>query len=222
MIYSSRLSIKRIILSLAIFCITPGIAWVVNMLINNQTLAYMFSLNLCGTILIIYDWNLFGIHYNRSKSNMNNAIFYSIVGIILFSLLLALNKFIFHLNLLEPDISTTKSYIFALPAILIAYSFMHSILINIGFKCLTDHMRIHSKELLIILVSGALFGLIYTVVFSFYLNIGFNFINLISHYLFNAITVCICSYLYNQSGSFFPSMISLGLVYLLFIVSSIL
>ena len=187
------MSIKRIILSLAIFCITPGIAWGVNLLINNQTLAYMFSLNLCGTILIIYDWNLFGIHYNRSKSNMNNAIFYSIVGIILFSLLLALNKFIFHLNLLEPDINTTKSYIFALPAILIAYSFMHSILINIGFKCLTDHMRIHSKELLIILVSGALFGLIYTLVFSFYLNIGFNFINLISHFLFNAITVCICS-----------------------------
>ena len=222
MIYSSRLSIKRIILSLTIFCIIPLLASLINLLIKNHTLSYMFSLNICGSTLIMYDWNLFGIHYNRFKNNLGDSNLYTIVGIVLFAILLFINQSVLHANILLPDSNSLKAYSFGIPAIIIAFSYMDAIIINISFKCLTDHMKIRSNELLIILTSGLLFGLFYTLVFSFYFNFGFNIMSFINQYIYNVIITCICSYLYNQSNSFLPGIISLGTVYLVFIVSSIL
>ena len=222
MIYSSRLSIKRIILSLIIFCIIPLFASLINLFIKNHTLSYMFSLNICGSILIMYDWNLFGIHYNRFKNNLGDSNLYTIVGIVLFAILLFINQSVLHANILLPDSKSLKAYAFGIPAIIIAFSYMHAIVINISFKCLTDHMKIRSNELLIILTSGLLFGLFYTLVFSFYFNFGFNIMSFINQYIYNVIITCTCSYLYNQSNSFLPGIISLGTVYLVFIVSSIL
>ena len=220
--YSSRLSIKRIVISLAVFCFIPLIAMLINLFINNQTISYTFSINLCGSILIIYDWNLFGIHYNRCKKNLVDAILYFCVGLVLFGILFLLNKYLLKTSEFLPDSATIASYKFAVPAILIAFTYMHALIFNISFKCLTDHMSIHSKELLIILVSGFLFGFIYTVVFFSYFNTQFTIMTFLNNYIFNIFVTSVCSYLYNQSSSFLPGMFALGTIELVVLIWNIL
>lgn len=210
--YTSRLSKKRIILSIIIFCLIPVISSGLNIFVENTTLSYMFSINLCGTILIIYDWNLFGIHYNRCKANPKDTILYTLIGIILFALWFYSNEIFFHAGIVRSDPNTLLQYGFAAGAILIAYSFMLSCIINISFKCLTDHMDIRSRELLIILVSGLLFGLLYTIVFLPFFGLELDLAMFVLRYFFNIIMISILSYLYNQSSSFIPGIISLGII----------
>lgn len=189
---------------------TRGIAFLVEMLTKDKTIAYTFALNLVATLLLMYDWNLFGIHYNRMKEHPHDFILYTILGLILFGGWLTFNQRFLNGFALEPDRTIMQRYAFALPAIAIAFSFSQSLIINIGFKCLTDHFDIREKELLIILASGFLFGLFYTVVFLETFTLDY----FVRTYLYNVILVSFLSYLYNQSSSFLPGLLSLGLVML--------
>jgi hypothetical protein len=69
-------------------------------------------------------------------------------------------------------------------------------------------MNIQNRELIVILVSGFLFGLIYTIAFlsTFTLDL------FIRTYLYNVVLIAILSYLYNQSHSFIPGILSFGII----------
>ncbi|MBR2825419.1 MAG: hypothetical protein IKE51_04080 [Solobacterium sp.] len=209
----SRLSMKRIIISLLIFALIPVVARLLNRIVDNETISLTFSLTLAGWILIMYDWNLFGIHYNRCKENLGDTILYSIVGVILIGGWVFLNVRFLQGTMLLPDRETIHRYFFASPAIIAAFTYIQAFLVNIAFKCLTDRFDIREKELLIILASGFLFGLVFTLLFT-----EFEIALLIRTYLYNTILVMILSYLYNQSSSFIPGIIAMGTVYLIVIL----
>ena len=78
----SSLSMKRIIISLIIFALIPVCAHVLNLFIHEEDLSMMVSMNVLTSVLIIYDWNLFGIHYNRSKDNLFSTLIYTFIGAI--------------------------------------------------------------------------------------------------------------------------------------------
>ena len=102
-----------------------------------------------------------------------------------------------------------KAFPFAAPAALIATSYVLAVIVNIGFKCLTDHIDVRSNEAAVILVSGFLFGAILTLLYTpFDLDIW------IRTYLYNVILTAFLSYLYNQSSSFIPGVLSMGTVLL--------
>ena len=209
----SRLSAKRIIISLIVFALIPLIAYFLNMVVNNETISYTFALTFAGWFLIIFDWNLFGIHYNRCKENPGDTILYSIIGLFLIGGWVFINMRFLQGTMLLPDRETIMHYFFASPCIIAAFSYIQAFLVNISFKCLTDRFDIRDKELLIILASGFLFGLFFTLLFT-----EFEIALLIRTYLYNVILVMILSYLYNQSSSFIPGILAMGTVYLFVIL----
>ncbi len=207
----SHLSYKRIIISLLVFLLIPFAERLLDLWVNNPTISYTFVLNLAGCILIIYDWNLFGIHYNRFKAKPGDCILYTIIGLLLVGAWTKFNTSFLGGYTLVPDHETVNEYAFAAPAILIAFTYIHASIYNIAFKCLTDHFDIREKELLIILASGFLFGLIYTLAFipEFKLDL------LVRTYLYHVVLTAILSYLYNQSSTFLTGILSLGTISLI-------
>ena len=207
---STAMSVKRIVISLLLFFLIPVIRHLLGSWIDNDTLALMFALNFCVWLLITYDWELFGLHWLRTKQNPGDTMLYTVIGsAVIFLWTWFSNKFL-HNYLVMPDPSTVHSYYIALPAILIAFSFSLSALVNIEFKCLTDHFKIHAREATMILLSGFLFGLIFTFCFC-----PLQLSLFIPTYLYNVILISILSYLYNQTHSFIPGILAMGIVFLI-------
>ena len=89
------------------------------------------------------------------------------------------------------------------------FSFSLAALVNIEFKCMTDHFKIHAREATMILLSGFLFGFIYTICFCpLQLQV------FVPTYLYNVILISVLSYLYNQTHSFIPGILAMGTAYL--------
>ncbi|MCH4207784.1 MAG: hypothetical protein LKF50_05700 [Solobacterium sp.] len=206
--YKSSLSTKRIVISLLIFFLIPIVKTITNQFVHNDTISYTMALNLAGALLIIYDWNLFGIHYNRSKKHLADTMIYMLIGMAVIGLWVYVDLKFLQADILISDPASTKAYLFGSPAIMLAFSFIQGAIINISFKCVTDRMNIQNRELIVILVSGFLFGLIYTIAFlsTFTLDL------FIRTYLYNVVLIAILSYLYNQSHSFIPGILSFGII----------
>ncbi len=206
--YKSSLSTKRIVISLMIFFLIPAVRFLTNRFVHDETISYTLALNMAGCILIMYDWNLFGIHYNRSKKNLTDSLIYILIGITAVGAWVYINTRFLHASILTSDPESIRQYMFGVPAIMLAFSFIQGAIINISFKCITDRMNIANREVIVILVSGFLFGLIYTVTFL----PSFNMDLFIRTYLYNVVLVAILSYLYNQSHSFIPGILSFGVI----------
>ncbi len=209
--YQSSLSVKRIVISLLIFAMIPAVDYAVFRLTGSRTISRTFALSLSGWALLIYDWNLFGIHYNRAKAAPADTVIYTLVGCVLIGALTWVNQAFLQAYIPLPERPDVHAYLFASPIILIAHSFTLGLVINISFKCLTDHMDIRDREALIILASGFLFGFCYTAAFA---PLG-DFNLLIRTYLYNVLLISILSYLYNQSNSFIPGLLSFTFVMLI-------
>lgn len=204
----SSLSLKRILISLLLLAVIPAIANGIDAFVGQQDISMMFALNICGSILIIYDWNLFGIHYNRSKSAPGTFFLYFVIGIALIAAWLFLGTAFLQSKILLPNAFSLIAYGYARPGMMIAFSIIEAAIVNIGFKCLTDHMNVRSLEIHAILISGLLFGLCFTALFT-PLDLGLWF----RTYLYNMVLVSMLSFLYYQSSSFMPGLLAMGVVY---------
>ena len=80
---SSTLSLKRVIRSVILFALIPVCARILNVFVMQYDISLMTSFNIIGSILIFYDWNLFGIHYNRAKYNLDDTTLYTAVAYVL-------------------------------------------------------------------------------------------------------------------------------------------
>lgn len=206
----SSLSNKRILISLIIAVGIPVISFLLNLWIHQEDIALMTAMNVGACILMIYDWNLFGIHYNRSKKDLRTACLYMLVGIVLFFLLTWFNNTLLHARRILPSRQSLKAYGYARPGMLLAYSFVQSFVLSIIYKCITDRIQVAGKELQTILLSSFVFGFLYLIAFvPFHLSVW------ICTYVYNVILTAILSYLYNQSHSLLPGILALGIVYLL-------
>ena len=206
----SSLSNKRIVISLLLGASIPILAKLMNIYVKQKEISLMASFNVIGCILMMYDWNLFGIHYNRSKKDMRTTVLYTIIGILFIGLLVTLNSNFFHALLIIPKEITLTSYGYARPAMLLGYSFVQSFLVNILYKCLTDKCTVQGKELQTILITSFVFGFAYLIAF-----IPFSPMVWFRTYLYNLLLIAIMSYLYNQSHSLVPGCLAMGFVYLL-------
>ena len=162
----SSLSMKRIIISLIIFALIPVCAHVLNLFIHEEDLSMMVSMNVLTSVLIIYDWNLVGIHYNRAKNNIPDTILFFVIGLVLIRLWTWFGMSFLQVRPLLPAAETAVKYPYAVPSLLIAFSYIQAAMVNISFKCITDHLDVRSREIQAILISGILFGLVYTIAFA--------------------------------------------------------
>ena len=207
----TRLSKKRILISLLLFSSIPFLSFFLNQFVHNHTLTQMFAINFTVWILIMYDWNLFGIHYNRCKKEPDKALRYTLIGIGLVSAWIFASRFFLHAGHIFPDFLSIHSYRAAWPAVLIAYSFGNSALMNIGFKVMTDRIRIKGQVLLAILVTAGVFGTFYTLLFHFW-----SFSEFFAALFFTIVLTGIQSFLCSRAHTIFPGMIATALVFLLF------
>ena len=72
-ISKTTLTYKRIILSMIIFFIIPLLFPVLNYFLNDETISYTCLINVFTAILMIYDYNLVALHYNRIKRNFKEC-----------------------------------------------------------------------------------------------------------------------------------------------------
>lgn len=207
----STLSVRRILLTMAILLLVPVLRKVISTFLSIDAIIDMFSLNITAWVMILYDWNLLGVHYNRAKDHRKEAVLWALVGIVFLSLWLYVNEHFLKTSLPMDRIRESASYTGALPPILIAYSFSQAAIINIGFKCMTDHLNVRNQEILAILLSGFAFGLYYTLLFT-----PGSLSSFIPMYLYNIVSISFLAYLYNQSHSFVPGMIAMTIVYFIY------
>lgn len=209
-VYSSTLSAKRVIISLLLFFSIPLLSYGANFILNNQTVATTLVINVIGCILVIYNWNLIGIHYNRSKNDLKTFFLFLIVGIIGVTLWTFINNTFLKGTILTPDKATLDMYPAGCVCILAAYACVLPLLMSMASKCMTDFMPIKKKEVQVIMVTGFLFALTYVVVF-----IPFNFMLWVQSYLYYVVLFMFLSYLYNQSSSFMPGTLAYSIVLLI-------
>ena len=207
---TTTMSAKRIVISLAIYLLVPVLRLVLTPITHSETLSLMLALNLSAWILLIYDWELFGLHWNRAKSALADSILYAVIGFIFFFFWTLFNAAYLNGKMLLPDATILHSFPFAIPPVLFAYSISLSVIINISFKCITDRFKVYAREAAMILMSGFVFGLIYTITMT---PVRLPF--LLQTYLYNMITITALSYLYNQTHSFVPGMAALAAVLLI-------
>lgn len=204
---NSSLSTKRIVLTLCLFSLTPLIRITLSRITGNETIASTMAFNLVCWAMIIYDWNLFALHWNRFKSSLGDGILYTVVGLLLIGCWTTFSTGFLQASIPYPDKTTLLRYSFAMIPMLIAFSFCQAVIINICFKCLTDHIDVRGREIILILLSGFLFGTVYTVSLL-PMGIALFMVTLLYH----IVLVAILSYLYNQSNSFMPGIFSLSLI----------
>ncbi len=215
---NTKLSKKRVIITLIVFVMAPLLAHVLNLFLSQYDIALMFSLNLCATILIMYNWNLFGIHYNRAKYNFFDTCIYAFIAFILITLWTYLSNRYLRCIVIMPSSQILKRYGYARIGMLIAYSFSEASIINIVEKVSTDHIQIKHRELQVILLSGIAIGILLTVLFLPSKNI----LTILITLLYNVVLCTILSYFYNQSHSFIPGMIGLASSNLFFMIMGLL
>ncbi|HCY07197.1 MAG TPA: hypothetical protein DHS57_08150 [Erysipelotrichaceae bacterium] len=203
----STLKISRILITAVLFFTIPTVSKLFNILIEDMTISYCLAISIVAFIFIVYNWDLFALHYNRSKKNIPDTIFYTIVGVVLLGVLTYINQNFIKGYILLCDEATLKNYIGGAPILIISHSFSFSICMMIAYKSIIDRIKIAISTELVILFSGLFFGLLYTI---FY--VPFDLDLMITSFLYYSIFFIISSYLYNQSGSFIPAMIAITLV----------
>ncbi|MBQ9328263.1 MAG: hypothetical protein IJ225_06975 [Solobacterium sp.] len=206
---STTMSVRRIAVSFGIFLLIPILRFSLWEAIGSDTLALMFALNVSAWLLLLYDWELFALHWNRTKQNFADTVLYTVVGsVVLFFWTWLSNKY-FPRTIVLPDPTVFTSDPIAIPGVLFAFSLSLGFILNMEFKCLTDHMKVHAREVAMILFTGFVFGLIYSAAFGPY-----RWTSLIPTYLYNVILFILLSYLYNQTHSIIPGILSFAIVYL--------
>ncbi|NLC96415.1 MAG: hypothetical protein GX675_02465 [Erysipelotrichaceae bacterium] len=205
----STLRFKRIIITSVLFFAIPFISNILDLIISNSTISYTFSISLIAFIFIIYNWDLFALHYNRSKKNIKDTVFYTIVGLILLGTLTFINQSFIHGYLILCDKQTLTRYYGGAFIMIVSHTLSFSLCMMIAYKSTVDRIKLEVSTVQVILFSGLIFALLFSI---FYVPLDINL--MVSSFLYYSIFFIICSYLYNQCGSFIPAMISITLIFL--------
>jgi hypothetical protein len=214
----SSLSKRRILISLLLFISISPLASPLNIFVHQYEISLMFSMNVLCAVLLYYDWNLFGIHYNRAKSNIRDTILYGAIGLLLLCAWRFFCVDLLKAEILVPNGTVLRSYGYARPGMMTAYSLMESCALSIAYKCLTDHIVAKGKELQTILLSGLLSGILATVLFFPYSSI----LSFICTLLYSVGTMIILAYLYNQTRSIISGIFSIAFLNLLIMIFSLI
>lgn len=202
---SSTLSIKHILITFCFFLIVPILTPFLNNVINNEAISYTFTLNLAGLLTLIYNWNLISLHARRLNEDKHEGLFFFGIGLIALTLLCISNQIF--LRAFAPIIRPEQVQGFALFNIIffLSYSFIFALIYVVTFKCVTDRLNLKNAELIVILLSGFIFSLVFMICY-----IPFNVLEWLKGYLFYFLITTVISYLYNQTNSILPGMLSFG------------
>lgn len=211
---SSSLSGKHMFVSLLIFMAIPVCAHLINIPVDQYDISLMACMNIGGAVQIFYNWNLFGIHYNRAKEHPADTMLFALIAFVLILLWTWVGLALLKCRIIIPSREVLQSFGYARPGMLISYSFMEAAVFVITCKCITDHFEIRHQELQTILLTGLIFGILITV---FFLP-GYNILTIITTLLYNVVLMTMEAYSYNQTHSFIAGMLGLAFSNLIFML----
>lgn len=214
----STLSLKRIVISLILTAMIPITARILNIFLDQEEISLMFAMNIFTSILIMYNWNLVAIHYNRAKENIPDTILYTLIGLALIFLWSLLGSGFFKAHLIIPPAYALIGYGYARPGFLIAFSYMEAAMISLTFKIMTDHLDVIHREVQSILLSALCVGLVITIAFVPLGSISL----LIRSYVYFMGLIALLAYLYNQTHTIVPGFLALGTVNLILMIMSMI
>ena len=203
------MSTKHIILTTLMFVMIPILAKVIDIFVVQETISLMIAMNLLGTAIIIYNWKLLELHYYRIQGQSDN-LFYTLVDIVAIAVIFFIASHFFHADILIASREALKAYGYARFGMVCAFSYIESAIVNITFKCITDHLNIKQKELQVVLTTAITFGFLLTFIF-----VPFDLSLFVRTYVYNLFLISILSYSYNQTHSILPGIFSMGLIYLI-------
>lgn len=206
---NTTLSLKHIVITTFLFVMIPIFARIINIFVVQETIALMISMNLIGAAIIMYNWDLFELHYNRTLGK-KDIPFYVMIDLITIAIFFFIANRFFGSHILIADKDALIAYGHARLGMVFAFSFIESCVVNITFKCITDHLDIKEKELQVVLTTAILFGFLLTIIFT-----PLHFSEFIRTYVYNIFLVSILSYSYNQTNSILPGTFAMGLIYLI-------
>lgn len=207
----STLSLKRTIVSVVLLLSIPFLFPFIDKYVQNSTITYTFLFNFIGCILFIYDYDLIALHYNRIKKNLKDSFLFYILSLILFAIIIVLNHFFIHGLIFTVDYQTFHTYYAGNFLMLLAYGPVFALGISLFYKCITDRLIVKNKELLIILFSGLIASLLFTICY-----VPFDIVNWSQTYLLYNMIIITLSYTYNQTTSFLPGAMGLATILVIY------
>jgi len=168
------------------------------------TITYTFITFLTASILFYFNRDLLTSHYKRFRTLEDQKLFY-LIGTIAFTVFLLVNKYFLnaYIYLINPE-SIIDFPIYGLNFIL-AFTFINAFIYAIVFRLSVKIIKIKNNELLVIILSGIIYGILYSAtllpisIFEFITNFIFYFM----------ISLCF-SYFYNQSNNIFNPALAYG------------
>ena len=215
---NTTLSKKRVLITILLFLAIPIGAKILNRSIQQYDISLMFTFNIFGSLIIFYDWNLFGVHYNRAKYNIDDTILYTIVAYVALMIWTIFSLDILHCRIILPTGKTLTSFGYARLGMLISDSFIEAFSFSITIKSASDQLSISGREIPIILLTGLIAGI--TITFLFLPS--HNLLTILTTILYNVILLIFLSYIYNQCGSFFPGAIAFALCNLTIMITAMM
>lgn len=207
---STSLTISHILITFFSY-ICLGMTYTISRLYNTDlTIFINFLLTGVGLFNIIFNWDLFALHYNRMKKNLADCTFFVFISIIIIGLLFFMNHTLIHAFVLKPSQEIIQNFKFLYIIFIVNYSFIFSFISLITFKCVIDPLT-KMPVITRFMLSGLLFSLIFCISF-----VGFSPTQFLLSFVFYSFLYAYFSYTYHQTRSVFPVMIAYAVV--LFII----
>ncbi len=203
---STNLSVIQILITLILFFGWPYVATLLAGQLENFTIAATFTIHTITLILVVMNFHVFELHYRRIQNKKKETLLFIVVGFILSCAVTIINELFSKGFIFTPELATLKQYSFFYITIILAYTLCYAICFGITFKCFTDRFKVRIGEKAVILGSGLLFGFFVAITQQ-----GLEWPLLLYSFGYNFLISLITAYLYNQTNSILPMIISFSL-----------
>jgi hypothetical protein len=193
----------NMVLSISLFFLANFLVSLLSPIIINTTITFTMVYSMITAIIFYLNYDLVKSHWVRCQKCKDKILFF-FIGILSFMVILLLNKFYFYAFIYTIDVNTFTTYMPLSILFLIAYSLFYAFNFSIAFKLVTNFFVVHNRELLFIVVSALLFGIVWSL--SLFPVTTFAFMQMSILY---ALISLVFSYLYNQTNTIMVPAISL-------------
>jgi len=206
----------QIVISIALFFLANFLISIFSPMITNITITFTMIYSLITAIVFFLNYELVNSHWNRFLVYKDKILFL-FIGILAYIIILLINKYYFYAFIYTLDVNTFNTYMPLSLLFLVAYTLFYSFNFAITFKLITNFFVVHNRELLFIVVSAVLFGIVCSL--SLFPLTTFSFVQMAI--LFSLIAL-VFSYLYNQTNNIAIPTISLTISLLILNLINIL
>lgn len=205
--HKTNTSYVQIIFSLLLFFSFFQLERFLTVMTLSKTISITVLLNTFMLIILLFNYKLIMNHFHRFFDALKENIFYTLIGCIMVGLLFVIDYLFLKSGFPVVEKAIVFAYPFFFPFIFFAFCCSTSFCCCTALKLFTDRLHLGKQEKYIILLSGILFGLLTALC-----ELPLPWLQIIRNFALYTSIGIIAAYLYNQTSSIFPMMISFSFV----------